>query len=244
MKKIGIDVDGVLRNFCDGIIEVIKMDYPDYLIDGFTETHELFYVNIPEKFVPMENDINVSLNSGISEKVNYSSMAGWAGGILVIIFLLLQGTQYFNKSKVNELGNSIAVFPFDNILKNNDFEWLSDGFARTLTFKLSEVEKLNVIDQLQILKTIEKVQPQEAGIAYDILARKTAEKMNINLMLQGSYQIYGEQIQIIAKLVDVETGLVQPLIMELYPLSDLLSRQTDIANKISTLLTKKNNSDN
>ena len=37
MMKIGIDVDGVLRNFCDGIIEVIKMDYPDYLKDGFTE---------------------------------------------------------------------------------------------------------------------------------------------------------------------------------------------------------------
>jgi len=37
MMKIGIDVDGVLRNFCDGLIEVIKMDYSDYLKDGFTE---------------------------------------------------------------------------------------------------------------------------------------------------------------------------------------------------------------
>ena len=68
--------------------------------------------------------------------------------------------------------------------------------------------------------------------------------MDINLFLLGSYQIYEKQIQITAQLVDVETGLVQPLIMELYPLSDLLSRQTDIAEKISILLTKKNNSDN
>ena len=32
----------------------------------------------------------------------------------------------------------------EKIRKNNDFDWLSDGFARTLTYKLSEIEKLNV----------------------------------------------------------------------------------------------------
>ena len=132
--------------------------------------------------------------------------------------------------------NSIAVFPFDNILKTNDYEWLSDGFARTLTFKLSEIEKLNVIDQLQILKTIEKVQPKEAGIAYDVLARKTGEQMDINLLLLGSYQIYEKQIQITTQLLNVETGAVKPLIMEIYPLSEPLKMQADVANKITTLL--------
>ena len=36
-QRIGIDVDGVLRDFCNGLIEVIEMDYSDYLKDGFTE---------------------------------------------------------------------------------------------------------------------------------------------------------------------------------------------------------------
>ena len=142
----------------------------------------------------------------------------------------------FEKYKKIGITNSIAVFPFDNILKTNDYEWLSDGFARTLTFKLSEIEKLNVIDQLQILKTIEKVQPQEAGIAYDVLARKTAEQMDINLLLLGSYQIYEKQIQITTQLLNVETGAVKPLIMETYPLSEPLKMQADVANKITTLL--------
>tara|TARA_Y100000815_G_C13000775_1_gene371593 strand:- start:29 stop:589 length:561 start_codon:yes stop_codon:yes gene_type:complete len=169
-------------------------------------------------------------------KVNYSSLVGWVGGILVTIFILFQGINYFSKPKIIGITNSIAVFPFDNILDNNDFEWLSDGFARTLTYKLSEVEKLNVIDQLQILKTIEKVQPQEAGIAYDVLTRKTAEQMNINLLLSGSYQIYEKQIQITAQLVNVETGVVKPLLMETYPLSEPLKMQADVANKITTLI--------
>ena len=152
--------------------------------------------------------------------------------------------KFFSKTKITGMKDLIAVFPFDNILKNADFEWMSDGFARTLTFKLSEIEKLNVIDQLQILKTIEKIQPQGAGIAYDVLARKTAEKMDINLLLSGSYQIHGEKIQITANLVNVESGAVQPLLMDTYPLSEPLEMQTDIAEKIRTLLTKNNQSEN
>ena len=212
----------------------------DIALEGFTETYELFSVNIPEKFVSLDADLNISTVQQVSEnKIKYGSLVGWTGGILLMIFLLFQGVQYFSQPKVIGMTNSIAVFPFDNILKNNDFEWLSDGFARTLTFKLSEVEKLNVIDQLQILKTIEKVQPQQAGIAYDVLARKTAEQMDINLLLLGSYQIYEDQIQITAQLVEVESGVVKPLIMETYPLSDPLIMQTDVANQIRIMLTNK-----
>ena len=85
----------------------------------------------------------------------------------------------------------------------------------------------------------EKVQPQQAGIAYDVLARKTAEQMDINLLLLGSYQIYEDQIQITAQLVEVESGVVKPLIMETYPLSDPLIMQTDVANQIRIMLTNK-----
>ena len=60
--------------------------------------------------------------------------------------------------------------------------------------------------------------------------------MDINLLLLGSYQIYEQQIQITAQLVDVESGVVKPLIMETYPLSDPLKMQTDVANKINTVI--------
>ena len=188
----------------------------------------------------MDGTLNVPTGQlNIDNKTNYSSMMGWIGGTLLLIFSLFQSVKYFSKPKDINGSNSIAVFPFDNILKNDEFDWLTDGFARTLTFKLSTVEELQVIDQLKVLKTIEKVQPQQAGIAYDVLARKTAEQMDINLLLLGSYQIYGEQIQITAQLVEVESGAVKPLIMETYPLSDPLIMQIDVANQIRIILTNK-----
>ena len=35
--KIGIDVDGVLRDFCDAVTRVVKRDFPHYIKDDFTE---------------------------------------------------------------------------------------------------------------------------------------------------------------------------------------------------------------
>ena len=29
--RIGIDVDGVLRDFCRGLLDVIKSEYPEYM---------------------------------------------------------------------------------------------------------------------------------------------------------------------------------------------------------------------
>ena len=35
--KIGIDVDGVLRDFCDGLTKVVREHYPHYIKDDFVE---------------------------------------------------------------------------------------------------------------------------------------------------------------------------------------------------------------
>ena len=35
MSRIGIDVDGVLRDFCGSLVNVIKEKYPHYLKDEF-----------------------------------------------------------------------------------------------------------------------------------------------------------------------------------------------------------------
>ena len=38
MKRIGIDVDGVLRDFCHGLVRAIKVHHPEYLKNGYDET--------------------------------------------------------------------------------------------------------------------------------------------------------------------------------------------------------------
>ena len=43
--KIGIDVDGVLRDFCDGLLKVVREHYPHYMKDDFTEINDWTLAN-------------------------------------------------------------------------------------------------------------------------------------------------------------------------------------------------------
>ena len=238
----GICISKAISNEIENRPDIHASSIGNKNLEGFEETHELFTLNIPDKFIPLDMDISSSSDNPSTEnKFRWGVLIGWVSGILLIIFIFFSTIPYFGESNVN-ITKKIAVFPFENIIKNEDFDWLSDGVARTLTFQLSKIKTLNVIDQLQILKTIEKIQPKEAGLAYDVIAGRTAEKMNINLLLSGNYQIYGGKIQVIAQLIEVESGIIEPLIMETYSLDSLLFMQHDVANKITTLL--NNNSNN
>ena len=37
MSRIGIDVDGVLRDFCGDLENIIKTEFPQYIPDGVTD---------------------------------------------------------------------------------------------------------------------------------------------------------------------------------------------------------------
>ena len=204
-------------------------------LKGIPEKQEIFSLQLSHKVTETLDSPN-KIKKQKSNSHNITSLLSWLGGILFSIFIVFQIVGFMTNDTTSQHANSIAVFPFENILENTEYDWLSDGFSRTMTFKISEVEKLNVIDQLQILKTIEKVQPKGAGMAYDIIARKTAKKMNINSFISGSYQIYENKIQITAQLVNVKSGVVKPLSMKTYPLSDLIQLQADVSQEISSLL--------
>ena len=37
MSRIGIDVDGVLRDFCGDLTQIVKTEFPQYMKDDFVE---------------------------------------------------------------------------------------------------------------------------------------------------------------------------------------------------------------
>ena len=37
MSRIGIDVDGVLRDFCGDLTQIVKSEFPQYMKDDFVQ---------------------------------------------------------------------------------------------------------------------------------------------------------------------------------------------------------------
>jgi len=220
------------------VFEAVK-DRPDinvksigkHTIEGFDGIHELFSIFVPDQFIPMDIEVGAAQMGQISaQKVNYRSLIGWVGGVVIASVALLQVANYFGSSKMLTATNMIAVFPFENIRDDEKYDWLRDQFSESLTFRLGQSKTLKVIDRLQIINALQDYEPEKAGFAE--LAPVIGKKVNANLVLLGSYTIYGEEIQIITKIINAETGELIPVIQERYPLDDPLSMLADISNKV------------
>jgi len=117
---------------------------------------------------------------------------------------------------------SIAVLPFQNRSTELDSEYLSDGLAESLIYRLSQLPNL-------------KVSPTSTVFRYkgkDIDPIKVGQELGVSAVLSGRIVQRGDQLTISADLVDVRNNRL--LWGEQYDrkLSDLLATQREIAREI------------
>ena len=78
--------------------------------------------------------------------------------------LALPVVNLITKAQTTVTSNSIAVFPFDNMRNDTEYEWLTDSFSESLTFKISSSKTLKVIDRLTILNTLKQYDPKKQDL--------------------------------------------------------------------------------
>ena len=97
--------------------------------------------------------------------------------------------------KVNK--NKIAVLYFQNLSTSSHMNWLAAGLVDTLISKLSDNEKLTVVDR-------SLVAPYRCMHNVDV--RQVATVLGCGQAVTGSYQILGKQIRLTWRLIDVVRG--------------------------------------
>ncbi len=117
---------------------------------------------------------------------------------------------------------SIAVLPFQNRSTDGDTEYLSDGLAESLIYRLSQLPNL-------------KVSPTSSVFAYknkEIDPVKVGNQLGVNAVLLGRIVQRGDSLTISAELVDVRYNKL--LWGEQYErkMSELLQTQREIAREI------------
>jgi serine/threonine protein kinase len=173
-----------------------------------------------------------NLARGRPKKSYVAPLLRWVGGPLLAIMIAFSLLDYFSESGEGAALESVAVLPFENIRKDETLEWLPNALAEKLTFELSKLTSIRVVDRLQIGKVLQESQEQHTGVSLDVFGIAAAEKLNATLALVGSFTVYGDSIQFTTRLVEPKSGLVKPLVQEQYSLSDLRTLQNDISRKI------------
>jgi serine/threonine-protein kinase len=151
----------------------------------------------------------------------------------VVVLLLIAGGvtlgMFMRARSAERAINSIAVLPFQNRNSDADSEYLSDGLAESLIYRLSQLPNL-------------KVSPTSAVMRYkgkEVDAQKIAAELGVQAVMSGRMTQRGENLSISVELIDAANNKI--IWGEQYErrMSDLLSTQREIATTITEKLQMK-----
>ena len=133
------------------------------------------------------------------------------------------------RARANNAINSIAVLPFQNRSTDADTDYLSDGLAESLIYRLSQLPNL-------------KVSPTSSVFRYkgkDTDAQKIGNELGVSAVMTGRIVKRGDNLTISVELVDVRNNKL--LWGEQYErkMSELLTTQREIAGEIANKLQVK-----
>ncbi|MCF7823155.1 MAG: tetratricopeptide repeat protein [Candidatus Marinimicrobia bacterium] len=124
---------------------------------------------------------------------------------------------------------SVAVLPFTPFTKTAEDESFADGMHDDILTQLSKVGELKVISRTSVMKYKETTKS----------IPEIAEELGVVNLLEGSVRRAGDQIRIVAQLINARTD--EHLWAETYDrtYADIFSIQSDVARKIASALKAK-----
>ena len=148
-----------------------------------------------------------------------------AVGALLAICIVV-AAYFYNKGKANRPIESVAVLPFENKSGNADSEYLSDGLAESLIYRLSQLPNLKVSTRSSVFRYKGK----------EIDAEKIGNELGVDAVMSGRLTQRGDDLTISVDLIDVRNR--KTLWGEQFErkMSDLLATQREIAAAISDKL--------
>ncbi len=138
------------------------------------------------------------------------------------------GYRYFSISGSSAI-NSIAVLPFENRSGSGDTEYLSDGLADSLIYRLSQLPNLKVSPTSSVMR----YKGKETDVA------KIAKELEVDAVMSGRLSQRGDDLSISVQLIDARTKKL--IWAEQYDrkMADLLATQREIATTITQKLELK-----
>jgi adenylate cyclase len=121
---------------------------------------------------------------------------------------------------------SVAVLPFVNMTPDEENDYITDGITEDIISEIGRIEGLRVISRTstQRYRDTEKSIPEIGA------------ELGVGTILEGSVRVQGDQVRIVAQLIDVATD--SHIWTETYDrsLSDMFAVQTEVAQEIATAL--------
>ena len=147
----------------------------------------------------------------------------------IVLGAIAIGGYFYTVRRSNAAIESIAVLPFENRSGNSDTDYLSDGLADSLIYRLSQLPNLKVSPTSSVMRY--------KGKETDVAA--VANALHVDAVMSGRLMQRGDELSISVQLVDSRSNKL--IWAEQYErkMSDLLATQREIAATIAEKLQLK-----
>jgi TolB-like protein/class 3 adenylate cyclase/Tfp pilus assembly protein PilF len=153
---------------------------------------------------------------------------------LLVLGAIVGGTFFFSRrpttSALRVLDKSIAVLPFENLSRDPDNAFFTDGVQDEILTDLAKIADLKVISRTSVMQ-------YKSGLARNL--RKIGEELGVAHVVEGSVQRAANKIRVNAQLLDARTDA--HLWAQTYDrdLADVFAIQSEIAKAIADQLQAK-----
>ena len=100
---------------------------------------------------------------------------------------------------------NILVYPFKNV-GDKQYSWISEGMTDTVINDLMGIRETSVISNADRSKIMEETKFDISGLVAEETMVKIGKLTGANIIFTGSYLVTANNIRVIARLVNVETG--------------------------------------
>ena len=150
------------------------------------------------------------------------------------ILLLLYGINVSADERI-----TLAVAPLRNVMQNAELDWMSEGFAETITSKLNHVQSLRLVERIQISEVLKELQLGMTDLT-EQHASRVGKLVNADYLVIGSFQKVGAgaagTLKINTRVVNVATGVLEH--GKAATASGPYEQVFDVQEKIATTLAK------
>ena len=128
----------------------------------------------------------------------------------------------------------LVVLPFDNLSRQSGDEWLASAFSDSLTLGLRDAENLIVVSRERLLELNKSGRPSDAVDASH--AQQLSRVLNVRYYVTGTYQRVGDDLRVVARLVEAEGGAIKLQESLTDRFANLLHMEDDLARRFAGAL--------
>ena len=133
----------------------------------------------------------------------------------------------------------VVVLPFENLTRNASDDWLAAAFSDSITSALRDLDDLVVVSRDRIVELYGERGMKEASVVPAPVLRQLSQTLGVRYYVHGNYQRVGDEIRVVARVVDAESDAVQAQQTvtdqagHLFAIEDTLARQLAVGLRSS-----------